>query len=60
MVRAICGAAAGLATGGTAAWYTGDSSLGVCVGSLAAITIWFWAWGRISQPGVEAGGRRGC
>lgn len=59
MLRAITGAAAGVATGGTVAWPTGDPALGICVGSLAALTVWFWAWGEVSDPGVRGGGRRG-
>ncbi len=59
MLRAICGLAAGLITGGAVSWFTGDAALGVCLGSLTAVTICFWAWGPISQAGVQAGGRRG-
>ncbi|WP_164331356.1 hypothetical protein [Streptomyces sp. RLB1-9] len=51
-MRTLLGAAAGIATGG-GAWLVKDSGAGVFVGTLTAITIWFWAWGNIP------GGRRG-
>jgi hypothetical protein len=54
MRRAILGAAAGLAAGGGVDQYTGgDRAAAICVGMLLSLTIWFWAWGRISQPGIE-------
>jgi hypothetical protein len=51
-MRAVIGAAAGIATGATV-WFVKDSGAGICAGALVGITIWFWAWGPV------LGGRRG-
>lgn len=52
-MRTFIGAAVGIASG-TCGWLVKDSGAGIFVGSLTAITIWFWAWGNL-----PAGGRRG-
>jgi hypothetical protein len=32
---------------------TGDRSPAVAAAWIAALTVWFWAWGPISRQGVE-------
>ena len=59
MRRGVNGLVCGPSTSAVVWSYTGHPELSVSAGALVAITIWFWAWGRISQPGVESGGRRG-
>lgn len=57
MKRGVIGAVAGLATGAAVRWCTGRPELSVSTGVLVSITIWFWAWGRISRPGPQRYGR---
>lgn len=53
MVRFLAGIAVAGALYGGVFTFTGDRALSVACASIAGITVWFWAWGSISQQGVE-------